>query len=181
MKKQTAKGVSVLPILLFCLLFLLASCAPNPPDFFAYTAQAASAELSGTLNGKPFCARITLLPGENERQAEIEYTALPELQGLLISVHLDISGQPIGSAHVTYGGLSHTQDAASLAGLLAPLAALLTSQEPASVSYSGEEYTLTFESGGSLTLSGEGIPRRVCAKNVDFWIVWWENAEQSAK
>lgn len=177
MKIKTVRFTSVFLTLSLCFSCFFCSCAPSPPDYFAYTERQISAELAGSLYGKEFSAKIAWHAGEGGRIATIEYLKLTELQGISVCARFDEEGQPKGQADVTFQSLTHARTASSVAGLLTPLAALLAVREPSTVSYSEEEYTLTFENGDALTVNKEGIPQRFHAQNVDFWIVWWENEE----
>lgn len=176
MKKRSKSARLLLAMLLVSGALLLPACAKSPPDYFAYTQRAASAEISGTLMGNEFCAKIVLSPSGAGRRAEIEYVRHPALQGISLTAYFDAGGRLAQSVTVSGKGMTREQSAASLSGLLAPLCALLESREPCAVSFDGKAYTLSL-ANGALTVDREGIPCKWRSEALDFWIVWWENGE----
>lgn len=178
MKKRTVIALFLLATLLISGAVFVCSCANSPPDFFAYTQKAATAELSGSLMGKPFCAKISFTPNDTGFGAKIEYLQHPAVGGLSLTAQLDSKGRATQSVQVSGKGITHKQSAASLSGLLSPLCSLLEAHEVLAVSYDKSAYTLTV-GGGSLTVNQEGIPQQWHSETVDFWIVWWENEEQT--
>ncbi|MBQ9806468.1 MAG: hypothetical protein IJW49_08200 [Clostridia bacterium] len=181
MKNRIIYRSSAVCCLLLCAALFLLSCAPSPPDYFAFRGQSATAELRGELFGKSFCAKLILSPQESGCAASLLYLSLGEIRDLQISALYGADGETAGEGSVTLGGVSHSCEPAALQGLLAPAAALLTLCEPSSVTHQTGEYTLAFADGSVLTLGEDGIPRGVHTEKVDFWVVWWENAENLGK
>lgn len=178
-KRKNHRLFAVCWLMLAAIVF--SACATAPPDYFAYREKSATAELRGELFGKPFCAKLTLSLQEAGCSAKLEYLSLGEIQNLQISAFCNRDGEPIGEASVALGGIAHTCDASAMQGLLSPITALLSLQAPASVTHQEKEYSLGFEDGSRLTLDARGSPKSVHTETVDFWVVWWENAEISGE
>ncbi len=178
-KRKFHRLFAVCYLLLATIIF--SACATAPPDYFAYREKNATAELRGTLFGKSFCAKLTLSLQEAGCSAGLEYLSLGEIQDLQISALYKREGEPIGEASVALGGVAHTCEISAMQGLLSPVTTLLSLHDPSSVTHQAGEYTLCFEDGSRLTLDALGIPKGVHTETVDFWVVWWENAENQGE
>lgn len=181
MKKRSFLGLFAPLTLLLCLALFTVSCAPAPPDYFAFRQASFCAEVRGTHFGKHFCAKLTILPQSDGYDATIEYLPPSETQGITLSVRYAKNGEAEGEVTVTMGKLSNTCEPSAVEGLLMPLSVLLRDCNPASVTHKDGIYTLTFEEGTHLTLGKSGIPQAVHTETVDFWVVWWENVEKIGK
>lgn len=181
MKNKPFLVLSALVCALLCLSLCLTSCSPSPPDYFAFRTKAASAELKGVLFGKEFSAKLTLTPQDSGYAVTLSYLSLGTHEELHISVLLDGEGHGKSEASVSLAGLSVSCEPEAVQGLLAPVTALFSRGEPSAVTRQEDSYILRFENGSVLTLGEDGLPRRVHTENVDFLVVWWENAENFGK
>ena len=157
----------------------LLSCAPSPPNYLAYQKKGMTAEVKGELFGSSFCAKMTISPQEAGYEATITYLSLGATQDLSLSALYASNGEPTGKVSLTLGTHSSTCAPAAVQGMLSPVTALLSFGDPASVLRESDRYVLRYEDGSELTLKSDGTPSCVHTKTIDFWVVWWENAEKT--
>ena len=139
-------------------------CAPARSGM-DYLALGGRGEVSGKMGDLEFVAVVEIAPGAEFLR--VEYLSPAALCGLI----LEARGE---SCEVTLGEVTFVCETAEVAGFLRPVSAFLPQEDAATVQKAGENTTLTFPSGGTLTLSPKGEPLSLVREDIDVRVVWWE-------